>query len=80
MDNESAKFTNDTDAISSRSTTKSCEKNDLLCPRFYEKELSKLNLHNLSLTNIEEEYGHLHSKKSFIAKPVSSETTFQVPY
>ncbi|CAM4790993.1 unnamed protein product [Rotaria magnacalcarata] len=41
------------------STTKSCEENDLLCRTCYEKELSKLNLHNLSLTSIEEEYGHL---------------------
>lgn len=59
VDKELAKFINDTHAISSSLTTKQCAENDLLCRTCYEKELSKLNLHNLSLTSIEEEYGHL---------------------
>ena len=59
VDNQLTKFINDTHAIFASSTTKSCEENDLLCRTCYEKELSKLNLHNLSLTSIEEEYGHL---------------------
>ena len=59
MDKELAKFINDAHAISSSSTTKSFEESDVLCRTCYEKELSKLNLHNVSLTSIEEEYGHL---------------------
>ena len=59
VDNQLTKFINDTHAISASSTTKSCEENNLLCRTCYEKELSKLNLHNLSLTSIEEEYRHL---------------------
>ena len=64
VDKQLAKFMNDTHAISASSTTKSCEENDLLCRTYYEKELPKLNLHNLSLTSIEEEYGllELHNK------------------
>ena len=59
VDKKLAKFINDIHAISSSLTTKSCEENDLLCRTCYENELSKLNLHNVSLTSIEEEYGHL---------------------
>ena len=59
VDNQLAKYINDIHAISASLTTKSYEENDLLCRMCYEKELSKLNLHNLSLTSIEEEYGHL---------------------
>ena len=59
VNNKLAKFINDTHAISASSTTKSCEENNLLCRTCYEKELSKLNLHHLSLTSIEEKYGHL---------------------
>ena len=51
---ELAKFINATHGMSSSSTTKTCAEDGLLCGTCYKRELSRLKLHNISLTNIEE--------------------------
>ena len=60
VDEELAKFIKDTYGLSSNLTAESIEEGDLLCRTCYEKEMSRLNLHNSSLTNIEEDYGHMN--------------------
>ena len=60
VDEELAKFIKDTYRLSSNLTAESIEEGDLLCRTCYEKEMSGLNLHNSSLTNIEEDYGHMN--------------------
>ena len=59
VDEELVKFINDTHGISFDSTAESIREGDLLCRTCYEKESTRLNLHNASLTNIEEEYGQM---------------------
>ncbi|CAF2147192.1 unnamed protein product [Rotaria magnacalcarata] len=46
--------------MSSSSSVQSIEEDDVLCRTCYEKELSRLNLHNTSLKNIEEAYEDMH--------------------
>ncbi|CAF4643693.1 unnamed protein product, partial [Rotaria socialis] len=46
--------------MSSSSSVQSIEEDDVLCRTCYEKELSRLNLHNTSLKNIEETYEDMH--------------------
>ena len=60
VDDKLVKFINDTHGILLDSTAESIKEGDLLCRTCYEEESRRLNLHNISLTNMEEEYGQMN--------------------
>ena len=60
MDDKLVKFINDIHGILLDSIAESIKEGDFLCRTFYEEESRRLNLHNISLTNMEEEYGQMN--------------------